>query len=380
MKYFKSMLFASASLVAVNANAFEYGDLITFDPGIPGGCTDYAANQCNPPFLPGTSNGSYAALDLNRNGKIEQFERIPLTPGFDGGIILGYSQNISYIDQWSFFNAPGHHQTGSPVIQSPDGTLDFSGWQAFWNGIYIDLGNGAPATLTCSGSMPCTVYDNYVIDYTTTISNGLFSGYRYTLHLSKGFDNSPELHVNLAVTGGNTQECNSVGGNTVVLSASVTTSGGAQLHHLEWSVDGSYIGTGSSISPFLALGGHTISVKAIGVNGIQSTSTANVIIKDTTRPVISADFIDSRSGSVISTITTKNTSFVEVGMSAYDICDASPTISGIGGFSVIDGDLLKIQGNLDKVELTTSSLKLSTTSKDVSGNSATLEKTLSITP
>ena len=67
-------------------------------------------------------------------------------------------------------------------------------------------------------------------------------------------------------------------------------------------------------------------------------------------------------------------------MTASDICDAAPSVNGIGGFVLIDGDMLKVQGNLNKVELTTSMLHMQATSSDVSGNSSGISKALSITP
>lgn len=365
--------------ISFNVNAFQNGDVISFDPGvrecvIPGNI--YCGNGL--PYI--VSKGSYFALDLNGTGSFSPDERIPLTPGPDGGIILGSVQPGPGIDQpWLFLNTQGMHQTSIPVTQNADGSLDFSGWGAYWNGLAIPLGDTGKAMVSCSHPLPCSVGDAYQVDYVTTVTSGPFTGVRYQLHL-ENVDKIPSLKVSMQVNGGTTQECASIGGNTVTATASVSLLNGAELASIQWQVDGQPVGGSENLSTFVQLGSHQLSVTATAVGGQQDTASATITIKDTQAPIISAAFIDSRSGAEINSIDTKNTSFVDVSMSATDVCDAAPVTSGIGGFELSDGSHLKIQGNLDKVELTTSSLRMQADADDASGNQSVVYKTLTITP
>jgi len=389
-----------------NVNAFQNGDIISFDPGVLG-CTfpDPQICQLYGDYFLSVTEGSYFAVDLNGDGRFTPNERTPVAPGPDGGIIVGQvqpasgshsgcpdgSENASVDQPWCFFGNTGMQQvTGTPVVDNGNGTLDFHGWGVTWNGIpSIPLG-GDPvnfpqdtglAELTCNQN-PCHPGDNYAIDYYAHVPFGDASGFggvHFQIHLESKTP-VPTLIVSINVNGGTSQECASIGGNTVSASADVQLLNGAVLQSIQWNVDGQDVATGASISQYLTLGSHTVMATATGVSGAVDSESVNVTIVDTTAPSVTADFIDSRSGSVITTIDTKNTSFVAVSMMASDICDAGPAVSGVGGFALADGDLLKIQGNLDKVELTTSTLKMSVDANDASGNSSHLEKTLTITP
>ena len=388
-----SLLFCSSHLMAFNA-----GDIVSFDPGEVA-CTIPDNELCEryPEWFQGVVKGSYYAMDTNSDGQFSVGERVAITPGPDGGIIIGQIQSASSgagcpngsgsIDQpWCFFGSTGAHQTtGYPVIDNGDGTLDFRGWGVTWNGMVniplggtVWAGDTGLATLTCS-SVPCTTSDIYAIDYMATIGSGAFTGVRYQLHLEREVI-APIIKVSLNVAGGDNQECASIGGHEVSSMAEVTLLNGAELGSISWSVDGVNAGSGENLAYFLSLGTHTISVTAFSTTGQQDTASATVNIVDTTRPLITADFIDNRTGAAITSIDTKNTSFVGVSISASDICDGSPSTDTIGGFSLADGDTLKIQGNLNKVELTTSSLVMKTQASDASGNKSVMTKTLTIMP
>lgn len=383
MKNKKQEVLTLAILLATsfNANAFNNGDIITFDPGVIE-CPIPNPTICNDFGIPDVvTRGSYFALDTDGSGHFSLQERTPLVPGPDGGIVLGMLQPGPGIDQpWDFFNMPGMHQTTvTPVIQNPDGTLNFSGWEASWLDMVIPLGSGTNATVSCGGASPCTVSDPYHIDYTAMISSGPFYGVNYQLHL-ENIDTIPSVNVSLSIEGGYIQECASIGGHNVSATANITLLNGAQLDTIQWTVNGQDAGTGTIISPFLSLGSNTISVTATTVSGPQDTATTTVGVVDRMGPVINAAFIDNRTGTRITSIDTKNTSFVGVNMSATDICDGVPSVSGTGGFALADRDTLKIQGNLDKVELKTSVLQMSVHAVDASNNYSSMYKTLNITP
>jgi len=371
-KKIKTLATSTLLISTFSANAFNNGDVLSFDPGI-ATCSYHG-------YCP-VKSGSYFAMDTNGSGTFSPYERVPLTPGSDGGIILGALQPSPGIDQpWSFFGNLGTHQTTTiPVTQNPDGSLDFNGWEVKWFNMLVPLGNNVGATVECGGKASCSPDDRYIIDYTGVVTSGPFQGVGYQLHLEH-IDTLPSLHLSLTINGGSTQECASTGGHNVTANADVTALNGAELDSIHWTVDGQSVGMGLNISPFLSLGTHTISATAIGVSGNQDTASTTVSVVDKTRPIISASFIDKRTNTEISTIETKNSSYVNVSMSATDICDSSPSVSAIGGFNLVDGDTLKIQGNLNKVELNTSTLEMRARAKDSSGNYAYSNKTLSISP
>jgi hypothetical protein len=377
MKKLKFEALAAAVIFApsFSLHAFENGDLISFDPG---NCLNCSSSYSSAPY--GVTKGSYFGLDLDGNRKITIYERVPISPGPDGGIVVGSLQPGPGIDTpWMFFGAQGYHRTTiTPITQNADGSLDFTGLEVYWNGgMIIPLGGGY-STVSC-GHIPCTVNDAYKIDYYSAIPSGPFQGIRYQLHL-ENIDNTPSIDVNISVNGGYIQECAAIGGHIVTATAQVTTLNGAQLQSIQWSVDGQVVATGPMLSTYVSLGVHSISATATAVTGQQDIDSKNVTIRDSVPPTVSASFFDNRTGSAISTITTNNTSFVGVRMSAIDTCDAYPATSGIGGFSLNDGDMLKVQGNLDKVELKTSVLEMLAKATDASGNKSEVKKTLSITP
>jgi len=150
--------------------------------------------------------GSYFSLDTNGDGAFTVNEGSVLTPGYDGGILLGQTQ-LTYdvstgdptpIDStWYFAGNPGTYQNTSPVtIFSDDGNgsvfLDFSDWGVtFVNTINIGLG-GSPehpsdtglATVVCS--LDCSNGDFFTLDYNAHVASDDPSGFGdvyWQLHL-----------------------------------------------------------------------------------------------------------------------------------------------------------------------------------------------------
>ncbi|MDH5514993.1 MAG: hypothetical protein OEY45_07525 [Gammaproteobacteria bacterium] len=189
----------------------------------------------------------------------------------------------------------------------------------------------------------------------------------------------PDVDITLAVTGGTTHECASTNGTVVEISANLSLTGGAILESISWTVDGLPAGSGTTINTALEPGSHDISATALTTTGETDTETVTVNIVDTTAPVLDVAFIDDRSGMPVSHIDRPNVQWIKVQVSAADACDDSPQTHAVGGFSVQDGDLLKIQGNNDTVTMTTSKIDLSGTATDASGNSSSGIATLHIT-
>lgn len=190
----------------------------------------------------------------------------------------------------------------------------------------------------------------------------------------------PDVEVSLIIHGGLMHECSETGGHKIQASANVNLLNGAELENISWSVDGQPVTTGDQLDKFLTLGEHQVLVKATTTTGESDSVSKVVLISDTEPPHITANFIDSRTNGVITVIDAKNTSFIDVSMEASDVCDAFPSVQAFGGFSLVDGDRLKVQGNQDKVELTTSNIQMLVKAKDATGLESEIIKSLSITP
>jgi len=135
----------------------------------------------------------------------EEVERVGMTPGSDGGLLVGQTQlanDPSYVlpslspfdSPWGFCGIAGVHQSTSPVnILNDDGLgavqLDFSGWGALWNNNVISLGEDSInfAIETGVGSVTsgvdCSYGDTFALDYAAQVTDGAFIGVYWGLHL-----------------------------------------------------------------------------------------------------------------------------------------------------------------------------------------------------
>lgn len=229
-------------------------------------------------------------------------------------------------------------QTGTPLMNSGPGT---------WAGTLVSLGNVGASWQFFEGTPYMELYNVKIVGPPV-----------------------PGIIVSLDVSGGNLQECSETGGSKVDMTADVTLTGGTELASIEWTVNGTSAGSGSSITSFLALGPNTVDVMAVTTTGESDTKSIVVNVEDTTRPVVKAHFIDSRTGELVSSIDSSRTRFVTTSIVATDICDAQPNAYGVvtPTYGVNDGDTIQIQGNNQMVDLSTSALHMSATAVDASGN------------
>jgi hypothetical protein len=210
------------------------------------------------------------------------------------------------------------------------------------------------------------------------MTDGPFTGFNANFNLSIG-PPSPSIAVSIDVSGGTLQECTQTGGAPVSVSAEIMLFGGAELDTIEWTVNGSIVGMGESITSFLELGASTVEVLATTTTGESDNDSILVNVTDTVKPDLEVAFTDSRSGESISQIERANVQWMTAKYVAADACDPNPVTTGVGGFTVQNGDLLKIQGNLNTVTMTTSALELIATGTDASGNSNSGAAVLHIT-
>jgi len=199
--------------------------------------------------------------------------------------------------------------------------------------------------------------------------SGPFVGFTFVYEFDVG-EPSPGIEVEILVEGGTYQECNDVGGNNVELSAAVDLTNGAELASIDWEVDGNAAGSEASITPFLSLGTHSISVTATGVSGIYDTATTTIQVVDTVEPSLSIGFVDSTTGQAISSVDGARVTFVEVRLNASDVCDADVEVSGVANpvYDITGNKVIKIQGNNKGVDMPTTAVEVTATATDDSGN------------
>ncbi len=385
------------SIAASNAFAYGTGDVIGFKPGqricIVGGTypnCDYGVVEVT---------GSYFAMDTNGDGQFSGDERTPIAPGPAGGIIIGvpqpaYGSHTGCPDgsempgpdaPWCFFGSTGMHQTASvPVIDNGDGTLNFTGWGVTWNGIpNIPLG-GDPANFADDmgrAIISCidTACTESSIDYTAHIPNGDpsgFGGVYYGLHLET-LTAAPGASISINISGGSTQECSVAGGSNVSISSTITVPNGDVVSSIAWSIDGTIVGNGEIIDIFIDLGSHVVNADITTANGLTATAVTNVVVQDTTGPVVSAAFLDNKHRTAITQISHRGR--IEIQAEATDICDPEPTIEAMLGAATEDGNTIRVSKRHGRINLEAESLDLSVRASDASGNTASASSTLVIT-
>lgn len=392
------------SSVTTNALAFNTGDVLGYDAGVRECLLGGTVPNCEY-GLTGVTSGSYFAMDFNGNGSFGINERTAIAPGPSGGIIVGLPQPATGTHSgcpdgtenpgpdmpWCFFGATGMHQTATvPVTDNGNGTLNFTGWGVTWNGIPnipmggdkvnfpSDTGN---ATIICSNN-PCQVGDSYTLEYTSHVPYGDpsgFGGVYYQLHLEKG-SGIPQPTLSLSVAGGSTQECSVTGGSNVAINVDSTIPPGDALDSIIWLVDGSEVMGGNTINEFLSLGSHTIDATLTTTTGLTASDSIDVLVKDTTKPVLSLGFTDSLTGESITSILHSRVHFVAINLIANDACDAEPVSRGalIPLMEVVNNDVIKIFGNTGEVEMPITAIQLTGTASDANGNGISGQAVLSV--
>lgn len=199
--------------------------------------------------------------------------------------------------------------------------------------------------------------------------SGPFPGFTMVYEFDTG-EPAPGIDVEINIAGGSNQQCNEAGGNHVELTATVDLSGGAELASVDWEVDGNAAGSGVSITPFLSLGSHNISVTATGISGVYDTTNTSLQIVDTINPELSVEFIDTRTGEILSSVEGSRVTFVDVRLNGSDICDANVDVAGVAkpAFDISGDVIIKIQGNNNTVDMPASAIEVTATAVDDSGN------------
>lgn len=190
--------FLVGSMVAgagAHAAILNLGDTLTIRTGVP----VFSANGDQVDV----SNGSWFALNLNGNRRIEGTEKSVLAQGTDGIVIGMTSQPGAYhaglpssgdsnavTAPWSYFDNTGSDYLVIPITGGTNG-VDMRGWHAAWLTISsLPLGSGAWDAGFLDGignfSWDGLYGSSYTLDYRATIpanDPSGFGGLQYGLHL-----------------------------------------------------------------------------------------------------------------------------------------------------------------------------------------------------
>ena len=283
------------------------------------------------------------------------------------------------IDPWMFFGAPVNSQI---QVLSP-GSYSFPGVSP------INVGSGQLGGIISTEWFANVIPHGIVWDVIShpggqhfepvdsdgdgipgqAMISGPFPGLTMVYEFDTG-EPAPGIDVEITIAGGSYQQCNEAGGNHVELTATIDLSGGAELASVDWEVDGNAAGSGVSIIPFLSPGSHSISVTATGVSGVYDTAATSMQIVDTIKPALSVEFIDTRTGEVLSSVDGSRVTFVDVRLNGSDVCDANVDVAGVAkpAFDISGDVVIKIQGNKNKIDMPASAIEVTATAVDDSGN------------
>ena len=257
--------------------------------------------------------------------------------------------------------------TGTSTNKAP-GSIDVIN-DTLTGAVLQDAGPGAwTGTLVSAGNVGTAWGFFYGTPYTEV----------YNVTITEIGPPEPGVTVNIAVQGGNVQECTGNSSADVSVHALPSLVGGAELDSISWIVDGDYAGSGLSITENLSLGAHLIEATATTTTGQSDTKSVTVEVKDTIRPVISLAFLDKKGNEVESASPGKYVISIKI----TDSCDPDPQItysSATKSTLVSDGDVLFVNGSADNLKLPITAVRVDTSGKDASGNFAfSISKTLAL--
>lgn len=169
---------------------------------------------------------------------------------------------------------------------------------------------------------------------------------------------------------GTEQECSEQGETSVQLTAEVNE---GFIASVTWMIDGVFAGDTETISPFLALGPHSVQVDVVADNGATGSATEAITVADTTSPQIDAAFVDAKTGQEITQTSPPNR--VGPSIDVTDACDPEPVIDAVVGMPSKHGDILFINQAPNSTSVRSDTnvghIELSVSATDASGNTAT---------
>ena len=221
-------------------------------------------------------------------------------------------------------------------------------------------------------------YTSIDVDGDGIVGMKLISGQFNSFNMVFDFTtDAPAGNVTIAITpsGGATHECTAIGGDIVTVNSDVLVVDGGVLDTVFWKVDGIDVATGDTLTEFITLGSHTISATALLTSGVTTSDTFTLTVEDTQAPIPSIIFVDELGNPV----TSKSDGYVDIQLSATDICDDTPGISNgsaVPVMNVVNGDRITIINQNNQVIIPTQAVAVSVTASDASGNQSTITEQL----
>ncbi len=179
--------------LGAQAATLQTGDFLSINAGVP----VYDSNG----YLMNVTSGSYFSFEYHGDSRLRNYQKTPMVPAWDRGIVIGVTQPPGAIDTQPYWNTIAGHYTTSPVTGGTTSGLDFSGWNIDWWGLSTPLGSGSWVPINCASfGIPCTGYSNgvarfdwngiygnsYTLDYAATVpleDPSYFGGVHYFIHL-----------------------------------------------------------------------------------------------------------------------------------------------------------------------------------------------------
>jgi len=381
-----SLIGLSFSFLTGNAGAFQNGDVITFDAGVFDCATGGTyPDNCNDD-LTDVVSGSYSAFDINGNNQIEANEKIAISPGSQGGIVVGQimTSDLSGAcpssppvggggmdSPWCFNGNYGvHHFPSIPVTDNGDGTLDFSGLNVRWGDDDVPM-LGSTATLNCM-QVDCRPGDQYMIDYQGNVPSSHGAGPLWVVHLQS----LGEVGVFIQTDGGDTQECSTIGGSHVTFNTITNIPEGDSVDSIYWKRDGVPVGVGHYLTTFIPLGTHTVTAELTTVNNESGIFTQSITIRDTTAPQVTANVIDRITDGSVGILEPFN--FLSIDAEGVDVCDLLVTVEAMVGVPVSHDDSVVLRKFDTKTIIDVPGITLNVTATDDSGNTSSAMHEMSL--
>lgn len=183
--------------------------------------------------------------------------------------------------------------------------------------------------------------------------------------------------IDLVVEGGELQECTGPQGNSVEARI-VPSPEDLQLSSVQLFLNGSLVSTSLTSQVILPMGTNVLEAVVITAAGHELRTQRTVRVVDTTAPVISAGFVDRRTGKELQSVDANGMTFVSVKIKTVDVCDPEPTVDSMLGTGTQDGAGLNIIGQLGQLRLNTDKITLKVLATDASGNVSVETKHLAI--
>lgn len=298
-----------------------------------------------------------------------------------GGTDCGYNVDTTTSELAHMF----YNVLGNLAYFDTDGNSNQPNWGLTNTGPFIPGGNVEPG-IYWSATDSITIAD---AAWGFEMSGGrqdVYDDYRsnFSWAVHDGDVGEATTTLLILIPWGTPQECTGDDGRNISMDAHTTVVNTDAIDTVTWTLDGSPVASGESVNILVPLGAHTVEATVTTILLHSATDSRVISVDDTTAPVISAAFINKKTGAEITTIKSKDKA--DISYSVNDACDANPTFNATAGIPAENGDTItaktskkdssvtvSVQGNANTTEL-------AVTAEDASGNMSSSKAVLTITP